>query len=90
VDICKKFSTKSSGDFPSLMYKNIQKQVLEKQHTIALKQQKALVLLAANVECEKKLLLSIKERLQTEIDVLPKLIRDAELSLILTSVLCLF
>jgi hypothetical protein len=82
VEICKKFSTKSSGDFPSLMCKNIQKQVLEKQHTIALKQQKALVLLAANVECEKKLLLSIKERLQTEIDVLPKLIRDAELSLI--------
>jgi hypothetical protein len=56
------------------------KQVLEKQHTIVLKQQKAVVLLAANAECEKKLLSSMKVRLQSEVDVPPESIWEAELA----------
>ena len=72
-----------------MRHKNIEKQVLEKQRSLVLKQQKAASLLAANAECEKKLLSSMKVRLQSEVDVPPESIGELNLPT-LTSALCLF
>lgn len=60
--------------------KNIEKQVLEKQRDIALKQQKTVVLLAANEECEQQLLSVMKTRLNLEAEVPYEEIRGAQLA----------
>jgi len=60
--------------------KNIDKQIAEKQRAIILKQQKGSTILAGNAECEKKLLLVMKTRLQSETELPPEAIRQAQLA----------
>jgi hypothetical protein len=63
-----------------MRHKNIEKQVLEKQLALVLKQQKAAMILLANTACEERLLSSMKVQLQSQVDVPPKSIQEATLT----------
>lgn len=59
---------------------NIEKQVLKKQCDIAAKQQKVVVLLSANQECEQHLASVMKTRLSSEAEVPHEELQEAQLA----------